>query len=147
MRVAVKLVGEPLKIVATHKKYRGDCVKEYIGKDEYIEYLRLSEDGTLSLAANENGLPMELPANFLLSTTSPYFPIQVMVGTIVFVRTKYVNVWEKEIWDYEVEDLTDEDIKCIENILAPERQAELKKRFVDYGTGYAVVEAVDIPKE
>lgn len=147
MRIAVKLVGEPLKIVDTHKKYRGDCVKQYIGMDEYIEYLRLNSDGTLSLAANENGLPMELPANFLLATTSPYFPIQVMVGTIVFVRTKYVNVWEKEIWDYEVEDLTDEDIKAIEDILNPERQQVLQRKFVDYGKGYAVVESVDIPKE
>ena len=88
---------------------------------------------------NEDGLAMELPVNFLLSTTSAHFPIQKMVGTVVFIRTKPVNGWG-EIYDYEVDDLTDEDIARIEHILSSLIQSRLRRQFRDYGKGAMVVE-------
>lgn len=144
MKIAVKAVGEPLKIVETQEIYRTDCVREYVGKDQHIEYVKLSGDDTFSLGVNENGLPMELPVNFLLATKNKYFPVQKMVGTAVFVRTKYADVYKEEIWDYEVEDLTPADIKYIERLLSSAVQRDLERKFNDYGKGYSVFVKVEL---
>lgn len=142
MKIAVKEVGKELRITETDKKYRSDCAKEYIGERETVQFVLLSQDNTFSFGVNEDGLPLDLPLNFLISTTSSYFPIQKIVGTAVFVRTKYVNVWEEEIWDYEVEDLKEEDIAYIKKMLDGDYQKKLEKIFSDYGRGALIVEKI-----
>lgn len=135
MRIAIKEVGKELVITDTKQKYRSDCVREFVGQDSTVEFVKMNEDGTFALGVNEDGLAMELPTNFLLGTLNPYFPIQKMVGTVVFVRCKYANPYVEEIWDYEVEDLTEDDLECINLILSGEYQKGLAERFKDYGKG------------
>ena len=135
MKIAVKEVGKELQIIETNEKYRGNCVKQFTGKDDPTEFVKLSEDGTFCLGVNENGLPLDLPVNFLLATNNPYYPIQKMVGTVVFVRCKYANPFIEEIWDYEVEDLREEDITHIEKMLNEEYQKHLSEKISDYGKG------------
>lgn len=134
MKIAVKEVGKELQIVETSQKYRTGCAKEYTGKEDRAEYVKLNNNGTLVIAVNENGLLHEMPTNFLLATTNPKYPIQKIVGTVAFIRTKYVNPWATEI---EVEDLTFEDIQLITDILSDEHQSYLQENFTDYGLGDA----------
>ena len=140
MIIAVKEVGKELQLVDTDEKYRGACVKKYTGMDYFVEYVPLKEDGTLNIGVNEDGLRLELPTNFLVSMNNPHWPIQKMVGTVVFVRHKLINPYEKVIWDFEVESLTDDDIKLIRRLVSDDVQEWLKSQFVDYGRGYAIIE-------
>lgn len=55
----------------------------------------------------------------------------------MFIREKPVD--PGEIYDYEVDDLTEFDMKFIEFITSAEKQEELKSKFKDYGKGYVVV--------
>lgn len=80
MKIAIKEVGKELRIMETHEKYRTNCVQEYTGKDERPDFVRLNDKGTLNMALNEAGLMLQLPANFLFSTSNPIFPIQQAVG-------------------------------------------------------------------
>lgn len=140
MLIGVKEVGKPLEMRRTSEKYRSDCCTKIMGLKEFdrCDYIALSNDG-LFLALDEEGLLKDLPINFYIETTSTDFPIQKMVGTAVFVRIKPVNVWEHEIWDFEVEPMTTKDCFLVANILNEEYQASLQKRFKDYGRGYGIV--------
>lgn len=127
VRIIVKRPKEKAQILEVPKGYRGNVIKQFIGEDNYVEYVRMSSDGLLSLAIDEEGLLKELETNFYLETNT--FPIQRMVGVAVFFRVEYVNVFEKEIFDYTLEDLTDEDIEHINKSLDEKYQAELEKIF------------------
>jgi len=143
LKIGVKKVGKDIEYIETSQKYRTDCCKEYTGKDDFVEYVRLVADGTFCIGVNEMGLPKEMATNFLLETTSPHFPIQKMVGTVVFVRTKPVNPF-KEIWDYEVDDLNEADIQRIEKLLDKSYQEKLKDAYLDYGKGHMIITPIKI---
>ena len=72
------------------------------------------------------------------------FPIQKAVGTVVFVRHKYENPWLKEIYDFEVDNLTDKDIEYIHKMLDADYQKKLLNAFSDYGRGYAVIRNIEL---
>ena len=125
MKVIVKEVGKPLAVVDTKEKYFGDCVRNYLGKDITVERVYL--DGMeFIMGVDEDGLMKQLPLNFLMSMPNPIFPVQYIVGTVVFARCKPCNPYEEEIWDFEVTDVTDEDIKRIEGYLSDIRQSSLR---------------------
>ena len=142
MRIAIKEVGKPLEIREVTDVYRGDCCRNIIDVGDWgtVEYVRMSHDGTMCMAVDEDGLMKRLPLNFLFASNNPHFPIQKIVGTAVFVRTKYVNVYEQEVYDYEVDNLTDDDIKVIEGMLGEKEQSVLGKMFSDYGHSALVYE-------
>ena len=142
MKIAVKRVGKPLEIVETNQKYRTNAVREYIKVDEHktCEYVCLNSEYTFSLGVNEVGLMLELPTNFLIHTSNPYFPIQKMVGTVVFVRT--LPLTELDPYDYEVADLTNDDLNYINSLLSKDYQLKLEEEFDDYGKGYAIFEKI-----
>ena len=130
MKIAVKEVGKDLKIIEVQERYRDECVRKYTGEKEFAEYVRLNENGTLCMGVNEDGNCLGLPHNFLLDTKSPYFPVQKIVGTAVFVRHKYVDILKEEIWDFEIEDLESDDLKLIQKILDAKYQDELKGKLL-----------------
>ena len=68
----------------------------------------------------------QLPLNFLMSMQNPVYPVQYIVGTVVFARCKPCNPYEEEIWDFEVADVTEEDIKQIEGYLSDYYQSALR---------------------
>lgn len=141
MKIVVKEVNKNHVVTHTDKVYRSECVKQFIGTDKIAEFVPITNDG-LFIGVDEEGLVYDLPVNFLIETNSPYFPIEKMVGTVVFVRIKPIES-SGEIYDYEVGDLTKKDIAIIDMILSDGYQAFLKKNFVDYGKGFAVVESLD----
>lgn len=137
MVVGIKEVDKPLRFVQTVIKYRSDCCKSFIGNTadgDRCDFVGLNKDG-LFLAVDEEGLLKSLPINFFLEMDNPRHPIQKMVGTGVFVRIKPVNIFEEEIWDYEVIDLTQRDMVFISTLLSDKYQAELKANFKDYQLG------------
>lgn len=142
MKIAVKRVGMPLEIIESNHIYRTDCAKEIIKDCDGVDFVRLNNDGTLSLAADDIGLVKELKTNFLLKTNNKHFPIQKMVGTIVFIRCKYVDIYKESIWDYELEDITNDDIEYINNIISDETQAKLRSEFIDYKKGTMILEDI-----
>ena len=117
-KIMVKEVGQASRIIEVDDKYVTECAKKFI--HDYPEYVHLGNE--LYLFVDGEGLIKELPVNFLLEINSPYFPIQKMVGTVVFIREKPVG--PGEIYDYEVDDLTELDMKLIEFITSSEKQEE-----------------------
>lgn len=125
MKIMVKEVGKDLAVVDTKEKYFGDCVRSYLGKDITVERVYL--DGMeFIMGVDEDGLMKQLPLNFLMSMQNPVYPVQYIVGTVVFARCKPCNPYEEEIWDFEVADVTEEDIKQIEGYLSDYYQSALR---------------------
>lgn len=125
MKVMVKEVGKPLAVVDTEEKYFGDFARSYLGKDITVERVYL--DGMeFIMGVDEDGLVKQLPLNFLMSMQNPIYPVQYIVGTVVFARCKPCNPYEEEIWDFEVTDVTEEDIKRIEGYLNDYYQSALR---------------------
>ena len=133
MRIAVKEVGKALQIVETSEKYRTKAVQVYTDKhsNDLVEFVRLTDNQTFAMGVNEEGMLFDLPVNFLMSMNNHMLPIHEIYGTAVFVRSKYANPFVEEIYDYEVEDLTDADIEFIQNeILNEDIQRKLRERYV-----------------
>lgn len=125
MKVMVKEVGKPLAVVDTKEKYFGDFVRSCLGKDITVERVYL--DGMeFIMGVDEDGLAKQLPLNFLMSMQNPIYPVQYIVGTVVFARCKPCNPYEEEIWDFEVADVTEKDIKRIEGYLNDYYQSALR---------------------
>lgn len=137
-RVIVKGVDQPGEIVEVTDKYITNCAKKFINS-QYPEKVIIDQDehGDLNLCVDGVGLCKELPINFLLKCNGPW-PVQKMVGTVVFIKTKPVKPYE-EIFDYEVTDLTDKDMQIIRHILSDEYQEECKANFRDYGQGEVII--------
>lgn len=128
MKIAVKEVGKDLKIIESQKKYRIDCVKEHIGEKLFPAFISLNNNKTLTIGVCEDGLLRKLPLNFYVPVNNnPFFPIEKTVGTAVFTRIKMLTGEEGEIYDYEVTNLTDEDILLIKELLMEETQNRLEK--------------------
>lgn len=124
MKIMVKEVGKDLEVVDTKEKYFGNCVRSYLGKDITVERVYL--DGMeFIMGVDEDGLFKQLPLNFLMSMQNPIYPVQYIVGTVVFARCKPCNPYEEEIWDFEVTDVTEEDIKQVEGYLSDYYQSAL----------------------
>ena len=139
MRIGVKEPGENLKIIdlpdTEEVRYRSDVAKMYIENvsltdgEALVEFVPLSGSmygGMLSFGVNEEGavLAEPLAANFFITGRSPIANTVVseeICGTAIFIRTKPANK-EEEIWDLEVTDLTDDDIKDISEMLRPDVQ-------------------------
>lgn len=130
MRIAYKEPFGELKIVDTEVKYRNDACRELMKDNCTLEFIPMNSERTLNIAVDDDGIRKNKLFNFLVFFPSSHWPIQWMVGTTVFVRTKKANPYG-EIWDYEVEDLTDEDIKFIRNMLENEYQSYLQLKVMD----------------
>ena len=131
MKVMVKKVGCPLEVVETNEKYFGDCVRSFLGKDITVERVYMGGDSPFEfiMGVDEDGHPKQLPVNFLMEMSNPIYPVQLIVGTVVFVRCKPCNPYEEEIWDYEVTDITDSDKERIGGMLDLAKQLELRVKL------------------
>lgn len=120
------------EIVESDLKYRSAFCKPYIKDAETIQYVALNEERTLFLAVDEDGLLKQLPLNFFMEVVNPSLGmsrVDVIVGTAVFLKIKKVNAFIQEVYDYEVTDLTDDDIAVINRLLDTQNQIRL---FHDY---------------
>ena len=118
MRVLLKRVGKPLEEVQSDKQYRTDCAAQFLGESRQE---RVYWSDTLAMVCDEIGLYKQLPLNFLMEIKNPFHPIQRIVGDVVFIRTKPLDLLS-DPWDAEVEDIRDEDIAVITDLLSEEKQ-------------------------
>ena len=122
VRIAIKKPNEPLEIIDVQRGYRSDTVKKFIN-NAYPQFVGLDGGkGLFFMGVDEDGLMKNLPTNFYIRTNN--FPSEKIVGVAVFTRHKYVNVYIEDVYDYILEDLTDEDIEHINAMLGEEYQKE-----------------------
>ena len=126
----LKRVGEPPQIVDTDKKYRTEAVREFLPDADTQERVYLEAGMTFTMIVDEDGLAKELPLNFFMEMASIAYPVQLIVGDVVFVRTKYANAYNEELWDYEVEDVTAADMEKVKGYLDNSLQEKLIRKFV-----------------
>ena len=129
MKICLKKPGSKNILVECGEQYRTACAKLFLGEDTTVTFVRLNSDGTLFMAVDEDGCMKRLEPNFVLECRDIFTNSirgDVIVGRAVFMRIKQVGL--EEVWDYEVDDLTDEDLKIIENIFAVSDTYEIVRR-------------------
>lgn len=124
--IVIKRVNESKEVISTDKRYVGD-LKEYVNADFYPEFVQLSSSG-LYCCVDEDGYPKNLDFNIFIPTLNPNYPIQRLVGNVVFYRLKPVN-YDGEIYDYEIDNLTEKDLEIINQILDEDEQNKYSKMF------------------
>jgi len=130
MKMILKRVGKPFEIVETEKQYRTEAVREFLPDAETQQRVYLENGMTFTMIVDEDGLCKDLPINFLMEMASTVYPVQLITGDVVFVRTKYANPYDEELWDYEVEDVTAADIEKVKGFLDNGLQETLIKKYV-----------------
>lgn len=128
MRIAVKDAGQSMRLVETASRYRTNAVSKQLG-NIYQRAVWLDQDNTLAMVFDDSGQMKQAPLNFFIEVPNPFSPVQPIAGKVVFVRTKPVNAADKEIWDYEVEDLRESDIEELRNLLSDEQQVSLTLQY------------------
>lgn len=124
--IVIKRVNESREVLNIEKRYVGD-LKEYVNADFYPEFVQLSSSG-LYCCVDEDGYPKNLDFNIFIPTLNPNYPIQRLVGNVVFYRLKPVN-YDGEIYDYEIDNLTEKDLEIINQILDEDEQNKYSKMF------------------
>ena len=113
MKMILKRVGELPQVVETDKRYQTEAVREFLPDVDIQQRVYLEDNMRFTMIVDENGLSKNLPLNFLMEMASNVYPVQLIVGDVVFVRTKYADPFEEELWDYEVEDVTAADLEKV----------------------------------
>lgn len=140
-QILVKEPGKPAEVRTTDAFYLCDLKGLFPGGSSFtMERVSLNKEHTFWMLVDEDGLAKELPLNFLMPMDHAYFPIQKIVGTAVFVRTKPADVWNEEIYDYEVANLPENQAQAIQGIFSEDTQAQLHGKFSDYGKSHVVIE-------
>jgi hypothetical protein len=126
MKIAVKRVDKPCEIIDVNEVYRIDVAKKVLGSDIDARSLWLDAERTLAfIYDDEVCFKNNVMTNFLIEVPNVFAPIQPIRGDVAFIRTKPCNPFEQEIWDYEVEDLREQDIADIQELLSDETQIGL----------------------
>lgn len=127
MKAIKKEVNKPCEVIDIDCKYVCDVIKA-VPELGYIE--RVPMENNILLLADEEGHIKGLPHNFFLSfPNSKHFPVQDIIGTVVFIKTKPLPPLDEEIYDYEVDGLSNEDVELIKKIFTEDNQAKLSKKF------------------
>ena len=133
-RVLKKKPGKSIESVKVEATYLSDVGEALLGRKVTIERIPMNSEKTMWILIDEDGLGKDLP------TISPYFPIQKIVGTAVFVCSKYSDIFAEEIYDYEVCDLSNQLERIAHLILSDDIQQSLSKNFTDYGKDAIIVQ-------
>ena len=131
LKIAIKRADQTLQYADTNCIYRTEAAKTALKHSFTPQFIWMDQDCCLAMVCDEDGLFKQLPLNFFLEIPTSPWPIQPIVGDVAFVRTKPVNTWETEIYDYEVADLTAADIQQIQEILSWETQRKLAVEYIN----------------
>lgn len=132
-RVAIKRVGEALQFLEVEEKYRGKFARQTLSDADIVQYVSFGNN--IFMGCDEDGLMCDLPFNFYIETNSPVYPLQKIVGDVVFVKVKPINPFIEEVYDYEIIPLTDEDCVYLNKVLDADYQQRLDEAFK--GVGYS----------
>lgn len=127
--IIVKRPDKVPEIIEFEGQYRCD-LKKLFGNDSNIilDYVMLGSSGDrcFAMACDQNGKFKSLDPNFNLITQSgghKFFSN--ILGTAVFFCYQYEDVWEKEIWNFQLLDLEQSQISRIMTILSEPYQRYL----------------------
>lgn len=134
MKYILKKVGEAPQIMQTDEKYTSNIWQRLY--DSYYERIWLDSQRTLHMIVDEEGLLKKLPTNFLIEMNNPFSPVQRIVGDIIVARNKPLPFGG---YDYETDDITEEDMKILENILNSKYQAKLLPRIQSDNGGTHII--------
>jgi hypothetical protein len=62
----------------------------------------------------------------MITKSGGYKFLSPIVGTVVFVCYRWEDVWSKEIYDFELLDLNDDEVSIINTILSDQYQERVK---------------------
>ena len=126
-RVAIKRVGEALQFLEVEEKYRGKFARQTLSDADIVQYVSFGNN--IFMGCDEDGLMRDLPFNFYIETNSPVYPLQKIVGDVVFVKVKPINPFIEVVYDYEIIPLTDEDCVYLNMVLDTDYQQRLDEAF------------------
>lgn len=129
MKVLLKRVGKDLEIIETDKKYVNEVLKELLGP--YVRQGKVLITDNFKLYYDELSYINNGKINFYIKTNNPYESMEEIKGDIVFIENRPVNYWLEEIWDYEVIDVSETNIKMANDIL--NESYEYIKEMFDHG--------------
>lgn len=131
-RIIVKRPMHSAELVETEIKYRCN-LKEYISNDRRVllEHVPVLTNSGLYAVVDEEGIPKNLDNNMFVSVPSNVHPIQLLFGNVVFCRLSF-NV--NDDYDYQVEDLTDDDIATVSTLIHTQRylSSQFKKLYSSF---------------
>lgn len=139
--VIKKEPGKDPEVVEVDVTYLCDLAKLFFGDHVTMQRIALDRVRTFWLLVDEDGLLKDLPRNFLLPMGG-FHPVQKIVGTAIFARSKPADIWNKEIYDYEVDDLNEKYQQAINAILSDNTQQALASTFEDYRSGFTFITQV-----
>lgn len=103
-------------------------LKSHIGADT-LDSVALTNDG-LYLFVDGEGHGKGLKHNFFLGFKRNDFPVQTIIGQVLFARLKPLDYSDGEPYDYEIDSITESDIELINKLLAEDLQNVLKEKFI-----------------
>ena len=121
MMVILKKPGENFAICGMDEQYRYDAAQELLGNITQESYW-LNEERTLSMVCDEDGKLKQLPVNFYMEGSGFATPVVQFVGPVVFCKTKPVDPEAEDLYDYELDEWTQDDILQIINLLSEDQQ-------------------------
>lgn len=124
MRVVFKEPGKPAEIRETNEKYMCDCGSSFIPNGDIR---RFGMFDNVYFLYDDEACYKNVNNCFFLCDVRLAHPIQEIRGNVVFCRLKPANVFEEEIWDYEIDEMTDEDIEKAFAILSIDSLEEVEK--------------------
>lgn len=131
-KIIVKKPGEDMRVEVVDAKYRNE-LSRFFDEGTYLEYVnwgtervpfRRDGESVFAFACDDAGLCKDLPTNFYRHT--PVWGVQPIAGTVVFFRYKWEDAHAKELWDYELQDVTEDDVSQIAAYLSERIQLTLR---------------------
>lgn len=133
MRIAVKQAGAPLELREVVHQYRTDAAMDILGRAAEQRPIWLDSKRTLAFICDDLSTMKQRPINFYIEVPNPFSPVQIITGDVVFIRTKPCDPSTEEIWDYELEDITETDIGLIQCLLSDRTQISLALEYFARG--------------
>lgn len=121
--MAVKRPGENLEVMTLNGFYRSD-VKPLVEENSdhlTLDYVMIHQNGNrcLCMACDQDGCFKTLEHNFdMITKSGSHKFLSHIKGNAVFLCYQ----WEKEIYDFELLDMTDEELEIVRHIVSPEYQ-------------------------
>lgn len=137
MQIAIKKIDEPMQLANVSCKYLCELKQLFLNngcaQTVTLQYVPMNKN--IMLVVDEAGYLKNLSHNFFIESSNKDFPIQTIIGTAIFARVKPLPCCG-EIYDYEIDSLSDKDNALIAQILSIDNQNYLSKRFNEiFGEG------------
>ena len=121
-KVIVKLPNKSVEVREVEAEYRCDCKGLVLEDGSLIQYVEMpltNGDSRFCFLCDEEGLIKGLPFNFYMPSRSPFGGVTVerVVGAVAFIRYRWEDPYAKELWDFQLEDVTAADVEAVKQMV------------------------------